>query len=48
MIGAAVNSVASFGAYALSGSLSAGTLDEAQIDAPVIQGEITYFVWSEE
>jgi len=45
MMGASVNTEAGFGPYALTGSLPEGTLEESQIDAPVIQGEITYFIW---
>jgi hypothetical protein len=48
MVGAVVNVDLYFGGYALTGSLSGGTLEESAINAPVIQGEITYFVWYEE
>ncbi len=48
MAGAVVNVDLYFGGYALTGILSGGTLEESAINAPVIQGEITYFVWYEE
>jgi len=48
LMGASANTAAGFGPYTLTGNLSVGTLDEAQIDAPLIQGEITYFTWYEQ
>ena len=48
MLGAAVSVGADLGGYALTGNLSGGTLEESAINAPIIPGEITYFVWYEQ
>lgn len=45
MMGAAVNTPAGFGPYTLTGSLSGGVLDETDIDALLIPGELTFFTW---